>query len=82
MNIETTSVRTRAFVHFILPWIHLKTRHKAQFGMGFSERLIIKDNAVLTILDLTVMSQHKCEQLFLLRGHYCFVSSYRSFDMY
>ncbi len=82
MNIETTSVRTRAFVQFILSWIHLKTRHKAQFGMGFSERLIIKDNAVLTILDLTVMSQHEYEQLFLLRGHYCFVSSYRSFDMY
>ncbi len=32
--------------------------NKAQFNMGFSERLKIKDDAVPAILDLTVMSQH------------------------
>ncbi len=32
--------------------------NKAQFNAGFSERLKLKDDAVLTILDLTVMSQH------------------------
>ncbi len=35
--------------------------NKAQFNAGFSERLKLKDNAVPTILDLTVMAQHKCE---------------------
>ncbi len=35
--------------------------NKAQFDAGFSERLKLKDGAVLTILDVTVMSQHKCE---------------------
>ncbi len=35
--------------------------NKAQFDMGFSKRLKPKDNAVLNILDLTVMPQHKCE---------------------
>ncbi len=32
--------------------------NKAQFHAGFSERLKLKDNAVLNILDLTVMSHH------------------------
>ncbi len=32
--------------------------NKAQFNMGFSERLKLKDDAVPAILDLTVMSQH------------------------
>ncbi len=32
--------------------------NKAQFDTGFSKRLKIKDNAVPTILDLTVMLQH------------------------
>ncbi len=48
----------------------------AQFNTGFSERLKLKDDALPTILDPTVMLQvwqHKCEQLFLLRDHYCFV---------
>ncbi len=31
---------------------------KAQFDAGFSERLKLKDNAVPTILDPIVMSQH------------------------
>ncbi len=33
--------------------------NKAQFDAGFSERLKLKDDAVLTILDPTVMSQYK-----------------------
>ncbi len=32
--------------------------NKAQFNAGFSERLKLKDDAVSTILDPTVMSQH------------------------
>ncbi len=32
--------------------------NKAQFDAGFLERLKLKDDAVSTILDLTVMSQH------------------------
>ncbi len=32
--------------------------NKAQFDTGFSERLKLKDDAVLVILDPTVMSQH------------------------
>ncbi len=32
--------------------------NKAQFDMGFSERLKLKDDAVMTILDPTVMLQH------------------------
>ncbi len=32
--------------------------NKAQFDTGFSERLKLKDDAVLTILDLKVMLQH------------------------
>ncbi len=55
MKIQTSSVRTWSFVHFILPWICLQTR---QFDTGFSEGLKLKDDAVLTILDQTVMSQH------------------------
>ncbi len=31
---------------------------KSQFNTGFSERLKLKDDAVLTILDLTVMSHY------------------------
>ncbi len=48
-------------------------KNKAQFDAGFSERLKLKDNAVLTILGPTVMTQHKCDELFSLHGHYCFV---------
>ncbi len=33
--------------------------NKAQFDVVFSKRLKLKDDAVPTILDLTVMSQHK-----------------------
>ncbi len=56
MNIQTASVRTLSFVHFIFMRIHLQ---KAQFDAGFSERFKLKDDAVPTILDPTVMSQHK-----------------------
>ncbi len=35
--------------------------NEAQFDVGFPERLKLKDDAVPTILDPTVMSQHKCE---------------------
>ncbi len=56
MKIQTVSVRTLSFDHFILLRIHLQ--NKAQW---FSERLKLKDDAVPTILDPTVMSQHKCE---------------------
>ncbi len=58
MNIQTASVRTLFFVHFIFTRIHLQ---KAQFDAGFSERFKLKDDAVPTILDPTVMSQHKCK---------------------
>ncbi len=54
MNFQTASVRTWSFVHFILQRIN-----PIKFDVGFSERLKLKDNAVLTILDPTVMSHHK-----------------------
>ncbi len=49
MKIQNTSVRNLSFVHFILPQIHLHTRH--DFYVGFSKRLKLKDDAVPTILD-------------------------------
>ncbi len=54
--------------------------NKAQFDTGFSERFK-QDNAVPTIMDLTVMSHHTSVSNCLLCGHYCFVCYYRSFDM-
>ncbi len=65
-------------LHFTVDWF----MNKAQFDAGFSKRLKLEDDAVPAILDLTVMSQHKYEQLFSLHGHYCIISSYRSCDMY
>ncbi len=57
--------------------------NKAQFDAGFSERLKLKDDAVLIILDPTVMSQHtSVSNCFSLRDHYCFVCYYRLFDMH
>ncbi len=47
MKIQTASVRTWSFVHFILPWIHLQTKHNS---IRFSKRLKLKDDAVPTIL--------------------------------
>ncbi len=35
--------------------------NEAQFDVGFSERLKLKDDALPAILDPTVMLQHKCE---------------------
>ncbi len=43
--------------------------NKTQFDVGFSERLKLKDDAVLTILDLTVILQHT--------SMYCFVCYHR-----
>ncbi len=42
--------------------------NKAQFDVGFSKRLKLKDDTVPTILGPTVMSQ-----LFLSHENYCFV---------
>ncbi len=38
--------------------------NKAQFKAGFSEILKLKDDAVLTILDVTIMLQDKCDYIF------------------
>ncbi len=46
--------------------------NKVQFDVGFSERLKLKDDAVPTMLNPTVMSHH----LWSLCGHYCFVCYY------
>ncbi len=48
----------------VLCSLHFTTnsfKNKAQFDVGFSKRMNLKDDAVPTILDSTVMSQHKCE---------------------
>ncbi len=50
--------------------------NKAQFDAVFSERVKLKDDAVPTILDLTVMLQHTSVSICLLHDHYCFVSSF------
>ncbi len=56
MKIQTASVRTRFFVHFIVLWISLQTRHNSTWD--FQKTLKLKDDAVLTILDPIVMSHH------------------------
>lgn len=48
------SVRTWSHVHFILLRVHLQISNST----GLSERLKLNANAVLTILDLIVMSHH------------------------
>ncbi len=53
---QTASVRTQSYVHFILPRIHLQTKGTIQ--LGIFKILNLKDNAVPTILDTPVMSQH------------------------
>ncbi len=56
MTFQTASVRIWSFCS-----LHFTTdsfTNKAQFDAGFSKRLKLKDNAVPTILDLTVMPHH------------------------
>ncbi len=48
-------------VLFLLHYTADSFANKAQIDAGLSERLKLKDDAVPTILDLTVISQHKCE---------------------
>ncbi len=65
-------------------WMHKrKFTNKARFEAGFSERLKLKDNAVPTILDPTVMLRHisvsNCFYYDL--SYYCFVCYYRLFDV-
>ncbi len=50
MKIQTASVRKLSFVHFIFTADSFT--NKAQFDVGFSERLKLKDDVVSTILDL------------------------------
>ncbi len=75
MNFQATSVNTQSFVHFILQRISLQ---KHNLLRDFQKDKL-KDDAVSTILDLTVMSQHT-------RVSHCFITSLllcllnRSFD--
>ncbi len=54
MKIHTMSVRT----HSVFTSFYRRFVYKAQFDTWFSKGLKLKDDAVPTILDLTVMSQH------------------------
>ncbi len=49
---------SKKLVHCLLRFTMDLFKNKAQFDTGFSKRLKLKDCAVLTILDLTVMSHH------------------------
>ncbi len=73
MKIQTVSVKNRSFVHLIFPRIRLQ--NKAQFDVGFSERLKLKQDAVPTILDSTTTSHHRSVSN-------CFVTSYRSLELF
>ncbi len=61
MNIICNEVPDHVCKNLVLCSLNFTTdsfTNKAQFDAGFSERLKLKDDAVLTILDPTVMSQH------------------------
>ncbi len=58
MKIQTTTVNLDlCSLHFTMD----SFLNKAQLDTRFKKRLTLKDYAVPTILDPTVMSQHKCE---------------------
>ncbi len=54
MTFQTTPVRTQPFVHFILPRIHLQTRHNS---CRIFRKIETKD-VVPALLNLTAMSHH------------------------
>ncbi len=58
MNIIFNEDPDRVSKDLVLCSLHDLFTNKPQFDAGFSERLKLKDNAVLTISDRTVMSQH------------------------
>ncbi len=67
MKIQTESIRTWSFVQFILLCICLQT---CQFDAGFSERLKLKDDAVLNKLDPSPVAPHSnCVKSFLGLSH-------------
>ncbi len=51
---KNSSLKTLSFVHFTMD----SFTNKAKFDTGFSERLKLKDNAVLAIMDPTALLQH------------------------
>ncbi len=61
MNFICNEVPDRVNKNSLVCSLHFTTdsfTNKAQFDMGFSKKLKLKDDAVQTILDLTVRSQH------------------------
>ncbi len=58
MNIIFNEDPDRVSKNLVLCSLHDSFTNKAQFDAGFSERLKQKDNAMMTISDLTVMWQH------------------------
>ncbi len=58
MNIILNEDPERISKNLVLCSLHDSFTYKAQFDAGFSERLKLKDDAVLTISDPTVMWQH------------------------
>ncbi len=63
IKFQTMSVRTWSFVHFILLQINLQTRHNSNH---IFRNLELKDDALLTILDL---SQPSAGELLPARGY-------------
>ncbi len=57
MRFETASVRTWSFVHLILPWICLQTRHNSTWDF----------HAWIQCLDPTVMSHHTSASNYFLQ---------------
>ncbi len=63
-RVDELEVAGRIRKNLVLCLLHFTTdsfTNKAQFDAGFPERLKLKDDAVPTVLDPTVMSQHTCE---------------------
>ncbi len=74
---QTTSIRRWSLVHLILPWISLQTSHNSTRGL---KNVLTKRRYYADYIGSDRNITTKC--VFSLRDHYCFVSYYRSFDMY
>ncbi len=78
-------VPDRASKNLVLCSVHFNVDsfiNKAQFDVGLSERLRLKDNAVPAILDLTVMLQHTSASNCFIMGSLLLCLLNRFFDMY
>ncbi len=74
MNFSFNEVPDRVSKNLVLCSLHVTMdlfTNKAQFDVQFSQRLKLKDHAVLTLLDSTVMAHYTSVSNCFLPGHYC-----------